>query len=99
MALKIYNSLTREKELFEPVVPGRVNMYVCGPTVYDLPHMGYAKSYVSFDVAVRYLRYLGLDVLYVQNITDVGHLTDDAEPDPEGEEKIEKRARERGLQP
>jgi cysteinyl-tRNA synthetase len=96
MPLRIYNTLTREKELFEPVHPGRVNMYVCGPTVYDFPHIGHAKTYVSFDVAVRYLRYRGCDTLYVQNITDVGHLTDDAD---EGEDKVEKRARQRQLQP
>jgi cysteinyl-tRNA synthetase len=96
MALKIYNTLTREKELFEPLVPGRVNMYVCGPTVYDYPHIGHAKSYVSFDIVVRYLRHLGYDVLYVQNITDVGHLTDDADA---GEDKILKRARERRIEP
>jgi cysteinyl-tRNA synthetase len=96
MALRIYNTLTREKEPFEPLVPGRVNMYVCGPTVYDYPHIGHAKSYVSFDIAVRYLRHLGYDVLYVQNITDVGHLTDDADT---GEDKILKRARERRVEP
>src|SRR5437867_9740778 len=61
MALKIYNTLTREKEPFEPLVAGRVNMYVCGPTVYDSPHIGHAKSAVSFDIVVRYLRYLGHD--------------------------------------
>jgi cysteinyl-tRNA synthetase len=96
MALKIYNTLTREKELFEPLESGRVNMYVCGPTVYDYPHIGHAKTYVSFDVVVRYLRHLGYDVLYVQNITDVGHLTDDADT---GEDKILKRARERRVEP
>jgi cysteinyl-tRNA synthetase len=71
-------------------------MYVCGPTVYDLPHMGHAKTYLAFDVVVRYLRYTGLDVLYVQNITDVGHLVDDAD---EGEDKIQKRAQERRVEP
>ena len=96
MALRIYNTLTREKEEFQPVHPGRVNMYVCGPTVYDAPHIGHAKTYVSFDAVVRYLRYLGFDVLYVQNITDVGHLVGDAE---EGESKVEKRARERRVEP
>lgn len=96
MTLRIYNTLSREKEPFEPLHPGRVNMYVCGPTVYDYPHIGHAKTYVSFDVVVRYLRYLGLDVLYVQNITDVGHLTDDADA---GEDKIGKRAAERRVQP
>lgn len=79
MPLKIYNSLTRQKEEFVPLHPGIVNMYVCGPTVYDYPHIGHAKSYISFDIVVRYLRYLGYEVHYVQNITDVGHLLDDGE--------------------
>jgi cysteinyl-tRNA synthetase len=85
MALQIYNTLSRTKETFTPLVEGRVGMYVCGPTVYGHAHLGHAKSYVSFDVIVRYLRYLGYTVLYVQNITDVGHLTDDAD---EGEDKL-----------
>ncbi|MBI3910809.1 MAG: cysteine--tRNA ligase [Armatimonadetes bacterium] len=96
MALRIFNTLTRQKEELVPLQPGRVNMYVCGPTVYDLPHIGHAKSYVSFDGVVRYLRHRGYDVLYVQNITDVGHLTDDAD---EGEDKVLRRARERRIQP
>jgi cysteinyl-tRNA synthetase len=96
MALHIYNTLARAKEEFQPLHPGRVNMYVCGPTVYDVPHIGHAKSYVAFDVVTRYLRWRGYDVLYVQNITDVGHLVGDAD---EGESKIEKRARERRLEP
>jgi len=96
MPLRIYNTLAREKEPFEPVHPGRANVYVCGPTVYDLPHMGHAKTYVAFDVVVRYLRHLGLDVRYVQNITDVGHLVGDAD---EGEDKIQKRALERRVEP
>ncbi len=74
MTLRIFNVLGREKQDFVPLEPGRVNMYVCGPTVYDHAHLGHAKSYVAFDVVVRYLRYSGYDVLYVQNITDVGHL-------------------------
>jgi cysteinyl-tRNA synthetase len=96
MPLRIYNTLSREKEPFEPLEPGRVNIYVCGPTVYDLPHMGHAKTYVSFDIIVRYLRFRGYDVRYVQNITDVGHLTGDAD---EGEDKIEARARLRRVEP
>ncbi|MBU2636401.1 MAG: cysteine--tRNA ligase, partial [Bacteroidetes bacterium] len=90
MPLKIYNTLTRKKEEFKPIHDGRVGIYVCGPTVYGHSHIGHAKSYVSFDVIVRYLRYLGYKVLYVQNITDVGHLTDDAD---QGEDKIEKQSR------
>ncbi|HAV22475.1 MAG: cysteine--tRNA ligase [Ignavibacteria bacterium GWA2_55_11] len=79
MPLQLYNSLTRRKELFEPLIPGYVRMYVCGPTVYSHSHVGHAKSYVSFDVLVRYFRFIGNKVLYVQNITDVGHLLDDGE--------------------
>ncbi|MBI2428543.1 MAG: cysteine--tRNA ligase [Ignavibacteriales bacterium] len=96
MALLIYNSLTRKKEEFKPIHDGLVNMYVCGPTVYGLSHFGHAKSYVSFDIVVRYLRYLGYKVTYVQNITDVGHLTDDAD---QGEDKIAKQARTDKLHP
>lgn len=96
MSLKIYNVLSRTKEEFKPVEEGRVNMYVCGPTVYDHPHFGHAKNYVGFDVVVRYLRYLGYKVLYVQNITDVGHLVDDRD---EGEDKIQKRARREKVLP
>ncbi|MBL8157469.1 MAG: class I tRNA ligase family protein, partial [Anaerolineae bacterium] len=69
MALRIFNVLGRQKQDFEPLHPGRVNMYVCGPTVYDHAHIGHAKSYTNFDVIVRYLRFSGYDVLYVQNIT------------------------------
>jgi cysteinyl-tRNA synthetase len=74
MALTVYNFLTRRKEGFKPVQEGSVGVYVCGPTVYDHSHIGHAKVYVSFDTIVRYLRYLGYHVRYVQNITDVGHL-------------------------
>lgn len=96
MPLFLTNSLTRTKEEFKPITEGVVRMYVCGPTVYGLSHLGHAKSYVSFDVVVRYLRYLGYKVTYVQNITDVGHLTDDAD---EGEDKIAKQARKDKLHP
>ncbi|MFA5834625.1 MAG: cysteine--tRNA ligase [Bacteroidota bacterium] len=96
MPLIITNSLTRTKEEFKPLTEGVVRMYVCGPTVYGLSHLGHAKSYVSFDIVVRYLRYLGYKVTYVQNITDVGHLTDDAD---EGEDKIAKQARKDKLHP
>lgn len=96
MPLQIYNTLTRQKEEFEPLQPGRVNIYVCGPTVYSHAHIGHAKGYISFDVVVRYFRYLGYRVKYVQNITDVGHLTDDAD---EGEDKLIKKAREEQLDP
>ncbi|RMG68782.1 MAG: cysteine--tRNA ligase [Calditrichaeota bacterium] len=96
MAIQIFNTLGRKKEAFVPLTPGRVYMYVCGPTVYSHPHLGHAKSYISFDAIVRYFRYRGFRVKYVQNITDVGHLTDDADS---GEDKIIKKAREEKLDP
>ncbi|NTW54584.1 MAG: cysteine--tRNA ligase [Chlorobaculum sp.] len=95
-SLAIYNSLSRAKETFEPLHPGIATIYVCGPTVYGHAHLGHAKSYVSFDVVVRWMRHLGLRVKYVQNITDVGHLTDDAD---EGEDKIQKQARLEKTEP
>jgi len=85
MGLRLHNTLSRKTEEFKPLQEGRVGVYVCGPTVYGHAHLGHAKSYVSFDILVRYLRYLGFAVTYVQNITDVGHLTDDAD---EGEDKL-----------
>jgi cysteinyl-tRNA synthetase len=94
--LQIYNTLSRKKERFKPITEGFVGIYVCGPTVYGDPHLGHAKSYVTFDVVVRYFRYLGYKVRYVQNITDVGHLTDDAD---EGEDKLEEQARTEQLEP
>ncbi|MGA3286313.1 MAG: cysteine--tRNA ligase [Bacteroidota bacterium] len=90
MALFIYNTLSRQKEEFKPIHEGFVGMYVCGPTVYSDSHIGHGKSYVSFDVIVRYLRYLGNKVLYIQNITDVGHLLDDGEDRMLKQSKIEK---------
>ncbi|MBM4102754.1 MAG: cysteine--tRNA ligase [Planctomycetes bacterium] len=96
MGLRLYNTLTRELEDFVPLEIGRVGMYVCGPTVYGPPHLGHGKSYVSFDIIVRWLRYLGYAVAYVQNITDVGHLTDDADS---GEDKIAKQAKKEMKHP
>lgn len=96
MGFCIYNSLTRRVEPFEPLEAGKVRMYVCGPTVYGHAHLGHAKSYVSFDVLLRYLRFLGYEVLYVQNITDVGHLTDDAD---QGEDKLAKQAQKERRHP
>lgn len=96
MGLKLHNSLTRRKEEFEPLEKGKVGMYVCGPTVYGHAHLGHAKSYVSFDILARYLRYLRYSVTYVQNITDVGHLTDDAD---QGEDKIVEAAKREKKHP
>jgi cysteinyl-tRNA synthetase len=96
MSIQIYNVLKRDKEAFKPIIDGQVSMYVCGPTVYDYSHLGHAKMYISFDVVVKWLRYSGLKVRYVQNITDVGHLTDDAD---RGEDKILKRARRDRVEP
>ena len=93
MSLKIYNVLNREKEEFVPLQDGRVNMYVCGPTVYDNSHIGHAKTYVGFDVIVRYLRYSGYKVLYVQNITDVGHML------ATGEDRILRKAEQMSALP
>ncbi len=93
MSLVIYNVLKREKEPFRPVVEGHVFMYVCGPTVYDHAHLGHAKTYVAFDVVVRWLRYSGYKVRYVQNITDVGHMLDD------GEDRILRGARRERVEP
>jgi cysteinyl-tRNA synthetase len=90
MPLHVYNTLTRKKEPFKPLTEGFVGVYVCGPTVYGHSHLGHAKSYVSFDVMVRYLRFLKYNVLYVQNITDVGHLLGDAN---EGEDRVLKQSR------
>ena len=88
MALQLFNVLGRKKQPFEPLTEGQVNMYVCGPTVYDDAHIGHARTYVSFDVMVRWLRHSGHDVLYVQNLTDVGHLLDS------GEDRILRKARQ-----
>ena len=93
MTLQVFNYLTREKEPFEPLEEGYVKMYVCGPTVYDHAHLGHAKTYGSMDVVVRYLRYLGYKVRYVQNITDVGHILDT------GEDRILKGARRERIEP
>ncbi len=95
MTLRIFNVLGREKQEFKPLEEGRVGLYVCGPTVYDVAHLGHAKSYTSFDMVVRWLRFQGHHVLYVQNITDVGHLTETES----GEDKILKKARSLQAKP
>ncbi len=94
--LFIYNTLSRQKELFVPINAPHVGMYVCGPTVYGDAHLGHARPAISFDLVFRYLRHLGYKVRYVRNITDVGHLENDAD---EGEDKIAKKARLEQLEP
>jgi len=94
--LLIYNTLSHEKELFKPLTPGYVGMYVCGPTVYGDAHLGHARPAITFDILFRYLKHLGYKVRYVRNITDVGHLEHDAD---EGEDKIAKKARLEQLEP
>jgi cysteinyl-tRNA synthetase len=93
MALVVYNHLTRREEEFKPLHEGAVHIYVCGPTVYDHAHIGHAKAYISFDIVVRTLRYLGYRVRYVQNLTDVGHLLDT------GEDRILKGVRRERVEP
>ena len=94
--LYLTNTLTRTKEIFKPIHPGRAGMYVCGPTVYGDAHLGHARPGVTYDVLFRLLKYLGYKVRYVRNITDVGHLEQDAD---EGEDKIAKKARLEQLEP
>lgn len=94
--LKLYNSLNRKKELFKPVSEGNVGMYVCGPTVYGDAHLGHARPGITFDIVFRYFQHLGYKTRYVRNITDVGHLVNDADA---GEDKIAKKARLEELEP
>ncbi len=94
--LKVYNSLSSTKEKFEPLNPPHVGMYVCGPTVYSDVHLGNLRSFLSFDIVFRYLLHLGYKVRYVRNITDVGHLENDAD---EGEDKVAKKAKLENLEP
>ena len=95
-SLRIYNSLSRTKELFNPIVPGYVGMYVCGPTVSGESHLGHARPYITFDVIFRYLTYLGYKVRYVRNITDAGHFEEEGR---EAEDKISKKAVIEKLEP
>ena len=94
--LKIYNSLSGEKETFKPIHEGNVGMYVCGPTVYSNVHLGNVRTFMSFDVIFRYFLHLDYKTRYVRNITDVGHIVDDVD---EGEDKIAKKARLEQLEP
>jgi len=93
----IYNTLTRTKEVFKPLVEGKVGLYVCGPTVYSDSHLGHARPNVTFDLLFRYLNFLGYKVRYVRNITDVGHLEDEVEGT--GEDRITKKARLEQMEP
>jgi cysteinyl-tRNA synthetase len=94
--ISLTNSLSGKKELFQPINPGHVGMYVCGPTVYNDVHLGNVRTFLTFDIISRYFRHLGYKVRYVRNITDVGHLENDAD---EGEDKIAKKARLEQLEP
>ncbi|MDR1552220.1 MAG: cysteine--tRNA ligase [Prevotellaceae bacterium] len=96
MSFTIYSTLSRKKEIFEPLNPPYAGMYVCGPTVYGDPHLGHARSAITFDVLFRHLTFLGYKVRYVRNITDVGHLENDADS---GEDKLLKKARLEQLEP
>ena len=94
--LKLYNTLSRKKELFEPILPNHIGLYVCGPTVYSDVHLGNCRTFISFDIIYRYLIYLGFKVRYVRNITDAGHLEGDRD---EGDDKFSKKARLEQLEP
>ncbi len=94
--IKIYNTLTRKKDIFNPIVENHVGMYVCGPTVYGDPHLGHARPGITFDIVFRYLKHSDYKVRYVRNITDAGHLENDSD---EGEDKIAKKARLEQLEP
>ena len=94
--LKVYNSLSKSKEIFKPIIDGKVGMYVCGPTVYSNVHLGNVRTFMSFDLIFRYLKHLGYKVRYVRNITDAGHLENDADA---GEDRIAKKARLEEIEP
>lgn len=94
--LKIYNSISGQKEIFNPINEGHVGMYVCGPTVYNYVHLGNCRTFISFDLIFRYLKYLDYKVRYVRNITDAGHLENDAD---DGEDRIAKKARLEKIEP
>src|SRR5690606_10763117 len=91
-----YNSINKKKELFKPITEGAIGMYVCGPTVYSNVHLGNCRTFLSFDLVFRYLKHLGYKVRYVRNITDAGHLENDADS---GEDRIAKKARIEEIEP
>nr|WP_299174624.1 cysteine--tRNA ligase [uncultured Allomuricauda sp.] len=94
--IRVHNSLTGKKEVFEPINEGHIGMYVCGPTVYSNVHLGNCRTFMSFDMIFRYFKHLGFKVRYVRNITDAGHLENDAD---EGEDKIAKKAKLEQIEP
>ena len=96
MSLQVYNSYTRQKEIFTSITPGHVGMYVCGPTVSGESHLGHARPYITFDVLYRYLQNLGYKVRYVRNITDAGHFEEEGR---EAEDKISDKAKLEKLEP
>ena len=99
MLLKLFNTLTKKKEEFNPIEEGRVKFYTCGPTVYDRPHIGNYASFLMADLLRRWLEVIGFKIVHVKNITDVGHLTADQNADAGGEDKVEKKAREEKVDP
>src|SRR5437868_15149172 len=94
--LKVYNSFTREKEVFKAITPGHVGMYVCGPTVSGESHLGHARPYITFDVIYRYLVHLGYKVRYVRNITDAGHFEEEGRA---AEDKVSEKAKLEKMEP
>ncbi|HQE11619.1 MAG TPA: class I tRNA ligase family protein, partial [Flavipsychrobacter sp.] len=94
--LFLYNSLTRQKEKFEPITPGHVGLYVCGPTVSGESHLGHARPYVTFDVLYRYLLHQGYKVRYVRNITDAGHFEEEGR---DAVDKVNEKAKLEKLEP
>jgi cysteinyl-tRNA synthetase len=94
--LHLYNSYTRQKEKFEPITPGHVGLYVCGPTVSGESHLGHARPYITFDVVQRYLKHLGYKVRYVRNITDAGHFEEEGR---EAEDKVSEKAKLEKMEP
>ena len=92
--VSLTNSLSGKKEILEVINPGHIGLYVCGPTVYNNVHLGNVRTFMMFDIMARYFRFLGYKVRYVRNITDVGHLENDAD---EGEDKIAKKAQARAA--
>src|SRR4028119_1769811 len=94
--LKVYNSYSRKKEVFNPITPGYVGLYVCGPTVSGESHLGHARPFITFDFVLRYLTHLGYKVRYVRNITDAGHFEEEGR---EAEDKISKKAQLEKIEP